>query len=91
LTLADLTEKCKNFSETSSVYCESWIKEKLLEKYGSRIFFAEVQGRRNVVCWHNMASFIINAKWYSDREKDVDDDAGSIVIAAAKLIRSQNT
>lgn len=89
LTLSDLIEKAKCLSGLQETYCEDWIKSKLLQRYGTRIFFAEVNGRRNVVCWRNMASFIINEKWYADRCKNVEDDARRIVIAAAKLIRSQ--
>ena len=88
MTLGELYEKCESFSGTSSVYSEKWLKKKLKERYGDRIVFAEVQGRKNVICWHDMASFIINEKWYSDRKRNIDDDARRIVKTAAKLIRA---
>ena len=41
------------------VYGVKRIKDKLREKYKENIFFAEVSGRTNVVCFGNMADWII--------------------------------
>jgi hypothetical protein len=67
LTLAELMEKSKFFTGMSIAYSERWLKCKLLERYGARLFFADIHGRKNVICWRDMASFFINEKWYSDR------------------------
>ena len=32
----------------------------------SFILFAKVNGQKNVLCFKNMASYIINNKWYTD-------------------------
>lgn len=50
--------------------------------------FAEIEGRSNVVCFRNMASYIINEKWYSEKKDDIQDEANRIVTAAAKIINS---
>jgi hypothetical protein len=62
---------------------------KLIECYGARLFFADVHGHKNVICWRDMASFFINEKWYSNRRDNIKDDARRVVIAAAKLIRAE--
>jgi len=73
----------------TEVYESGWLKSKLTEKYGDHIFFAEVDGRRNVVCFRNMASYIISDKWHADRKAEINDEASRIVKAAGKLIKEQ--
>jgi hypothetical protein len=65
------------------------LKRKLEEKYCDDIFFSEVCGRKNVICFQNMASRLINEKWYADRSCNVADESIRIVTAAAKLIQAQ--
>jgi hypothetical protein len=65
------------------------LKRKLIDTYGSHIFFADIDGRRNVVCFRDMANLIISDKWYSEREKSAEDDSVRIVRTAAMLIKSQ--
>ena len=38
---------CK-LAESTDVYTVKWLKNKLKEKYGKHIFFAEIKGRANV-------------------------------------------
>jgi len=56
---------------------------------GTMFFFAEVSSRRNVVCFRNMASYIINDKWYADRLSNMYDKAQRVVVATDKLVRSE--
>ena len=63
-------------------------KQKLQEHYGDSIFFAEVGGRDNVICFKDLAKHIVNEKWYSGRKDSIDDEAEQIVTAAAKLIKA---
>ena len=65
------------------------MKQKLHKHYKEFIFFAEVEGCSNVVCFRNMAKYIINEKWYAEKRADVDDEAERIVITAAKIIRNE--
>ena len=37
--------------------------------YEDFVFFAEVDGRGTVLCFRNMASCIVNDKWYSEIRK----------------------
>lgn len=72
-----------------SVYSMKHLKDKLKSKYGDNVYFAEVSGRKNVLCFRNLCSFLINDKWYSDRMQDCDRDSERIVKTAAKLIASE--
>ena len=47
---------------------------------GTMFFFAEVSSHRNVVCFRNMASYIINDKWYADRLSNMYDKAQRVVV-----------
>ena len=78
-TLAELHTKMTEFSGDSEVYTIKRLKQKLQEHYKEFIFFAEVDGRSNIVCFRNMAKYIINDKWYSEKRQDIDDEAKRIV------------
>jgi len=88
-TLAELHNKMTEFSGGSSVYTPKWLEQKLHEHYQDFIFFAEVEGRGNVLCFRNMASYIINDKWHSERKGNIEEEAKCIVCAAAKIIRAE--
>jgi len=53
------------------------------------VYFAEVSGRKNVMCFRNLGSFIINDKWYKERNYDPEKESKRIVTMAAKLIVSE--
>ena len=62
-TLTELHSKMVEFSDGGDVYTIKRLKQKLQEHYKEHIFFAYVEGRENVVCFKNMAMYIINEKW----------------------------
>ena len=84
-TLTELHSKMTEFSDGSGVYTVKRLKQKLQEHYQEHIFFANVEGRENVVCFRNMAKYIINEKWHSSRTS-TEDEAEWIVTTAAKII-----
>jgi len=47
------------------------LKQKLYEHYKEFIFFAEVEGHSNAVCFRNIAKYIINEKWHAEKRADV--------------------
>ena len=53
------------------------------------IFFAEINGRKNVACFRGVANHIINDKWYKDRKSNVDDEAEHLVKTVAKIIKNE--
>ena len=58
------------------------------EKYGDHVFFSELSGRRNVVCFKSAASRIIHDRWYDERETNLDDEVNRILDTAAKLLKN---
>ena len=82
-TLEDLRRKMLEDSVDSEVYGVKRLKQKLQEKYKDFVFFAEICGRKNVVCFRNMASWIIRDKWY-ERKTNAEDEAKRIVETAVK-------
>lgn len=85
-TLQDLHKKMVEIASYEEVYTEKWLKKKLLMKYGEHITFAEVDGKPNVICFRNMASYIISDKWYSEKSENTEEEKRRIIIAAAKMI-----
>ena len=68
------------------VYTKKWLKRKLKEKYQDHIYFSEINGKNNVLCFRNMVDYLINDKWYLDRKNDNAQEADRIVLTAAKII-----
>ena len=61
-TLSELHAKMAEFSDGSEIYSIKRFKQKLQEHYGDSIFFAEVGGRDNVICFKDLAKHIVNVK-----------------------------
>lgn len=60
--------KMEELSDGSEIYSIKRFKQKLQEHYGDSIFFAEVGGHHNVVCFKDLASTqrekkILMMKW----------------------------
>ena len=55
--------------------------------YKENLFFAEVPGRKNVVCFRNMANWITSDQWYDNKRQNADDEAKRIIETAAKIIK----
>ena len=91
ITLQDVIEKALSLTgsnDCEKVYTTTWLKTRLLERYEGHIMFAEVKGRRDVICWSGMANYIVNTKWYESRKEKIEDDSERIVATAAKLLKS---
>ena len=88
-TVNELINLMKSLSvDDTAVYSFPYMKQKLQERFGDSIFFADVCGRSNVVCFRNVAHRIITDKWYANRDSDIIKESYRIVEAAAKLIRA---
>lgn len=88
-TLTELHDKMKEISDNPDIYTVKRLKQKLQEHYKEFMFFAEVQGRSNVVCFKNMAKYIIKEKWYSEKKANIEDEVERILVTAAKIIRTE--
>ena len=62
------------------IYCRPfYLKAQLVKRYGDDIFFAEINGKHDVVCFKDTASLIISDEWYKKRNIDSDDDSKWII------------
>ena len=52
------------------------------------VFFAEMKGKCDIVCLHNLADLIVNFLLYEKREKALAKESEGIINTAAKLILS---
>ena len=76
-------------TDTDTVYSTKWLTTKLKEKYKDSLYFAEVNGRSDVVCFSNMVNYIANDKWCESRKLDKTKEVERIVITAAKVIMAK--
>ena len=70
-----------------SVYCLKRLKQKLQERYGNKLYFAEIKGKSNV-CFQNDR---LLPKRFVERKKTKDKEKGAerIVMTAAKVIMAE--
>ena len=59
-TLKELRSKMSELAVDDSVYCLKRLKQKLQERYGNNLYFAEIEGKSNVVCFQNMIDYYLN-------------------------------
>ena len=88
-TVTELHNKMTEVANGEAVYSIKWVKTKLKEKYKDSLYFPEINGRSDVVCFSNMVNYIVNDKWYESRKSDKTKEAERIVIAAAKIIMAE--
>ena len=60
LRLDELQEKMETFPESNEAYSIRWLKKKLKDGWSDRLYFAEINGRKNVLWSKNMANIIIS-------------------------------
>ena len=87
-SLKEIHEKMLALSENKDVYSQKWLRIKLKERYKDNIFFTEINGKANVVCFRNLAGFLLNDVWFSNRRIDSEEEAERIIAMSAKLIIS---
>ena len=78
-SISELHDKMKELGQSDSVYSPKWLKKKLQMKYGDMIFISEIEGKSDVVCFKESASFLIDDQWYQSRKENIEDEreAGS--------------
>ena len=73
----------------AELYSVKHMKYLMKKRYGDNIVFAEVSGRKNVVCCRDLCNLIVSDKWYEDRANDESTRSERIVKDAARLIASE--
>ena len=64
------------------------VKKEIKFCYCDRLYFVKINGRKNVLCFKDIANHI-NKKWYEQRQINVDDEAKITAITATNLIREE--
>ena len=85
-SVVEVHTKMTEIADGEDVYGTKWLKAKLRQKYGHSIYFSEIGGRSDVVCFKRIADYLINESWYANRKESSEDEAEIIIIMAAKLI-----
>ena len=52
----------ERFSESNEAYSTKWLIKKLKDRYSDHLRFAEINGRKIVLCFKNIANCIVNGK-----------------------------
>ena len=86
--LSELHEKMVELSQDGNTYSVKTLKTKLKEHYIDFIYFAEIEGKPNIVCFRDTINHIINSTWYEGKKENRHDEATRIIKMAAKIIRS---
>ena len=82
-TLREVHDKMMELNGDAPCYTMKSLKYKLQEHYEDNIYFAELPGRPNLVCFKNMANMILN-----DLKKKSIETPNEVIIAAAKIIKA---
>ena len=84
-TLQELFTKMEELnSENASTYSKKSLQSKLKGKYRDHIYFTNLPGRSNIVCFRDMASYIL-----CEQKRKTGETEESIITAAAKLIKAE--
>ena len=81
-TITELQNKMKIFSD-GEAYSTVYIKKKIKEKYNDHVYFSEIKGQSDVVCFREMANYILKEK-----KKNSNESKEDVIIAAAKIIKA---
>lgn len=89
-TVLDLFAQMSDLAGGEEVYTSKRLKQKLQDTYGEYVFFADLgRGKREVVCFRNMASHVVSEKWRQQSRTDPDEEAERIIKATARIIREE--
>ena len=89
-SIDDLMAIMQQLAGGDDVYSAKSLRRELQKYYRDHVFFAQVGGtRQDVVCFRDMASFIVSEKWHEDRMSDREEECKRIMITAAILVREE--
>ena len=88
-SLKELHDKMEKEANETDTYSCRWMKVKLVEKYGERIYFSEINGKSDIVCFKNTADILINDAWYNERNENSENEDKKVLDLAAKITLGQ--
>ena len=84
-TINEFLVKMRELNNGEDVrYSVRTVKKKLQEYYENHICFSELPGRADVICFKDIASYIIN-----EMKRKSIESKGDIIIAAVKIIKAE--
>lgn len=84
-TIADIQDRMRGEGEGEyAAYSSKYIKKKLKERYNDHVYFAEIAGLPDVVCFKEMANYVIKEK-----KKKQEETKEDIITAAAKIVKAE--
>jgi hypothetical protein len=86
-SVSELREKMVVICGEERTYTSKWLKNRIKDRYKEHVHFAEINGKPNVVCFKDVANYLLNDKWYNSRKESMEDEAERIVLTAAKIIQ----
>ena len=72
---------------TDEVFCNSTIKVKIREKYGSDVDFVNREGKSDIILLGNLKR-ILTEEFYNKRKSEPQEEALRIITAAARIIKN---
>ena len=90
-TISELRDKMTEFAaEEGEAYATNYyLKQNLKKRYGNKIFFSEVNGKSDVLCFNDFASSIVNEFRTTQSKDNHELKPNDIIEAAAKLILNE--
>ena len=90
ITISEIHKKMTDLAGVEEVYSMKRLREKLLEYYGDHIFWSQLKGgREDVLCFRDMASYIVHEKWHAEKNTNAKQERERIVCTCAKLLREE--
>ena len=84
-TIAEIQERMRGECKGQyAAYSPRYMKKKLKERYNDHVYFAEIACVSNVVCFKEMANYIIKEK-----KKKQEETREDIITAAAKIVKAE--
>ena len=83
-----IPQKVVEIAGTERVYDVRYLKKMLKVHYQEHIFFTDEPDKDSIICFKNMADFIINQK-YKEKKGNIKDETERIIAAAANLIKAE--
>jgi hypothetical protein len=72
-----------------NAYSKKYFLFKLKQRYGQHLYITQLHGRKNVVCFSNLVSVIIQETWKQQQNQEECSTAEALVKNAARLIAAQ--
>jgi len=89
VTLTQFRMKMIEIAQKEDVYDKRYLQKLLKDNYQAHIFFSDhLKGKETLLCFQDMANFIINKK-FKEREIDIENETKRIIKAAVSLIKAE--